>query len=121
MSDSPQNPYRDNLDELFQEAKSEEPEDSQSCPLFDDLQQTEPLYSEKTLIAEGGMKQIYRVFDNRSQRFVAMAQLLPDAPGNSTILSFGRLVSRRLSSTRISSVCMRSAVIPLSDPTSQWS
>ena len=35
-------------------------------------------YTSKELIATGGMKEIYKVFDTKLGRFIAMAQLIPD-------------------------------------------
>ena len=36
-------------------------------------------YTKKELIATGGMKEIYKVFDSKLNRFIAMAQLIPDS------------------------------------------
>ena len=35
-------------------------------------------YTQKELVATGGMKEIYKVFDTKLDRFIAMAQLIPD-------------------------------------------
>lgn len=37
-------------------------------------------YTQKELIATGGMKEIYKVYDTKMNRYIAMAQLIPDSP-----------------------------------------
>ena len=37
-------------------------------------------YKDKELIAKGGMKEIYKVFDTKLNRNIAMAQLIPETP-----------------------------------------
>ena len=49
-------------------------------PIFAELQGLEDRYSKPQVIAQGGLKQILRVFDNTTSRYVAMAQLRSDAP-----------------------------------------
>lgn len=44
------------------------------CPLYFSLQRIEERYGEGELIGKGGMKEILRVYDERTERFVALAR-----------------------------------------------
>ena len=46
-------------------------------PLYDNLSSLKKRYTEQTLIAKGGMKEIYRTLDQRTSRHVAMAKPIP--------------------------------------------
>jgi serine/threonine-protein kinase len=49
-------------------------------PIYIRAKQRGSSYTEHTLIAEGGMKQIYKVFDTKLARYIALAKLKPQAP-----------------------------------------
>ncbi|VGO22892.1 protein kinase domain-containing protein [Pontiella sulfatireligans] len=49
-------------------------------PSLNDLSQVTQRYQSAELIAEGGMKRIYRVYDARAKRHLALAMLREDAP-----------------------------------------
>ena len=67
------------LTSLYQEG-APDTEDEALSPLYEDLQELTGRYRNFELIAKGGMKRIYRVFDAATNRYVAMAKLLGDAP-----------------------------------------
>jgi serine/threonine-protein kinase len=48
------------------------------CPSYAELAETQERYRDETLIGEGALKEVYRAFDCRTQRWVAMARLRPD-------------------------------------------
>lgn len=64
----------------FFDSSNEELEGDWDSLLYQRLRDLESRYMPVGAIAAGGMKQISRVYDTRVDRFVAMAQLLPDAP-----------------------------------------
>lgn len=49
-------------------------------PSLHDLSQVTQRYQSPELIAEGGMKRIYKVYDARAKRYLALAMLREDAP-----------------------------------------
>lgn len=69
------------LEALFDFADQSEPSDEvQDYPLLEELQDNNPRYQNTELIAQGGMKTVTKVFDNKTGRYVAMAKLHSDAP-----------------------------------------
>jgi serine/threonine protein kinase len=67
----------------FLYGESQDDAEGFSAPIYDELGELAQRYSQKTLIAQGGMKSIYRVFDQKTERFVAMAELHETAPTSS--------------------------------------
>ncbi|MBT8046019.1 MAG: serine/threonine protein kinase, partial [Pontiella sp.] len=58
----------------------DEVDSSEINPSLFSLSKVSQRYESAELIAEGGMKQIYKVYDARARRYLAMALLRPDAP-----------------------------------------
>ncbi|MCM8537291.1 MAG: serine/threonine protein kinase [Lentisphaeraceae bacterium] len=50
-----------------------------NAPIYNELGDLVKQYSNKTFLNEGGMKTIYKVFDKKTDRYVAMAELHDDA------------------------------------------
>lgn len=50
------------------------------CPLFHALKRIEVRYTAEEPISTGGMKEIFRVYDERSERYVALARPKEDVP-----------------------------------------
>ncbi|MCH2204959.1 MAG: protein kinase [Lentisphaerales bacterium] len=70
----------ENLLNLFDDAFSGEGIDE--SPLFSSLQNLSERYSQEEFLIAGGMKRIFKVFDTRAERFVALAKLHENAPKN---------------------------------------
>ena len=69
----------DHLHALFQESLEDMPqEQNEPHPLLGSLIKPGERYSDRELIATGGMKCIYRVFDKKTGRHVALAELKHD-------------------------------------------
>ncbi|MDQ8192200.1 serine/threonine-protein kinase [Roseibacillus persicicus] len=69
-----QNDYR--LIQAYQEATQLEGDGLAGlCPSYLELSEIETRYEEQTLLGKGGVKAVYRTFDNRTRRWVAMARL----------------------------------------------
>ncbi|MDD7986873.1 protein kinase [Lentisphaera marina] len=68
------------LHALFEESFEEESEVLKDNPFFDSLREDEKRYSDYTLIASGGMKNIFKVFDKKTGRHVALARLRDEIP-----------------------------------------
>ena len=54
---------------------SESLEDSEASPLYSEICEIEERYIDRTEIARGGMKTIYKVLDQKTDRYIAMAEL----------------------------------------------
>ncbi|TWT83880.1 Serine/threonine-protein kinase PknD [Planctomycetes bacterium CA13] len=52
--------------------------DDEICPLYCSISRIKERYQEPELIGRGGMKEVYRVYDARAVRHVAMAKPLPE-------------------------------------------
>ncbi len=64
---------------LYDEADAQGPDSPRDpaadiSPLYHALERIEVRYSQGTLIAKGGMKEVLRVYDERTERFVALAR-----------------------------------------------
>tara|TARA_B100001093_G_scaffold244815_1_gene234413 strand:+ start:5860 stop:7911 length:2052 start_codon:yes stop_codon:yes gene_type:complete len=69
------------MNELFNMAdNTEDPEPWDYNPIYQDLNDLSEPYGDLHFIAKGGVKEIYKAFDKRTKRSVAMAILKPDAP-----------------------------------------
>ena len=66
-------------DDLFALA-AESNEVYHECPIFDTIEQLDSYYENWEEIGRGGMKCVYKVFDERLNRHVALAKLHPDTP-----------------------------------------
>lgn len=53
---------------------------SEISPLYSEIREIDNQYTERTKIASGGMKTIYKVLDLKTDRYLAMAELHGDAP-----------------------------------------
>ena len=72
--------FLNNLRPLLHLAEDEEELDIKTtAPVFCSLSGNEVRYKDFKLIAKGGMKRISRVFDIKTNRYVAMAQLHEDS------------------------------------------
>lgn len=72
-----QNDYR--LIQAYQEATSLDDEGLAAlCPSYIKLSETSKRYQDEELLGKGGVKDVYRIFDNHTRRWVAMAQLRED-------------------------------------------
>ncbi len=49
-------------------------EEQALCPLYHALRRVEKRYGEETLIGRGGMKEVFKVYDEHTERFVALAR-----------------------------------------------
>ncbi len=67
-------------EKLFNDAESFVPSNRDIGPIYDEIRSSSERYANFKHIASGGMKSIYKVFDHKTGRFVAMAKLLPEAP-----------------------------------------
>ncbi|BDS06644.1 hypothetical protein NT6N_16840 [Oceaniferula spumae] len=67
-------PFVDQLYEEGDPSLTEAGEDGSQTPLYDNLRGLEKRYTEQTLVATGGMKEIYRALDKRTSRHVAIAR-----------------------------------------------
>ena len=71
----------DLLHSLFEESLDEnEPDFLEENPFFENLQADSPRYYDHELIASGGMKNIFKVFDKKTGRHVALARLKDEIP-----------------------------------------
>ncbi|NQZ56190.1 MAG: protein kinase [Lentisphaeraceae bacterium] len=68
--------YSKSLLSLYDQAPDYQPDADELAPLTSELELMETTYSDSELIATGGMKAIYKVFNTKCQRHVAMATLL---------------------------------------------
>jgi len=76
-NDSYQNDHR--LIQAYEEATCLDQEGLKTlCPSYAELSETSTRYANETLIGKGGIKQVYRIFDNRTRRWVAIARLRDD-------------------------------------------
>ncbi len=67
------------LADIYEAALNEDDDVLESvCPAFVQLEEAEDRYEKETFIGEGGLKSVYKVFDRRTQRWVAMAKLRKD-------------------------------------------
>ncbi len=74
-------PSDDQMHALFEDSLTEQEGGlSDISPLMKSVSETEPRYSERQLIASGGMKNIYKVFDQKTGRHVALAELREEMP-----------------------------------------
>ena len=72
-----QNDHR--LIQAYREATNLDPEGLEAlCPSYVELSETETRYQDQELLGKGGVKEVYRAFDNRTRRWIAMAQLRSD-------------------------------------------
>ncbi|MDD7985214.1 serine/threonine-protein kinase [Lentisphaera marina] len=67
--------FPDSLRSMYDDAKDYQLELDELAPLSCELKQIDVEYTEKELIATGGMKSIYKVFSSSCQRHVALAEL----------------------------------------------
>ncbi|MEN8695204.1 MAG: serine/threonine protein kinase [Akkermansiaceae bacterium] len=76
-----QNDYR--LIQAYREATDLDEEGlSALCPSYLELSEISERYLDQKLLGKGGVKEVYRTFDNRTRRLVAMARLRDDrGPG----------------------------------------
>ncbi|WDE98178.1 protein kinase [Lentisphaera profundi] len=80
------NPQVENTDEdllhsLFAESCEDEVQEAlEDNPFFLNLQENQKRYSSHELIASGGMKNIYKVFDKKTGRHIALARLKDEIP-----------------------------------------
>lgn len=70
----------DLLHALFEESFEEESEVLKENPFFHSLLEDEKRYTDYCLIATGGMKNIFKVFDKKTGRHVALARLRDEIP-----------------------------------------
>jgi hypothetical protein len=75
MSEQPTSPYS----RLYEEAESARPSDTpdpadELCPLYHALRRSDVRYSGEESIGIGGMKEVFRVYDERTERQVALAR-----------------------------------------------
>ncbi|EDM29058.1 hypothetical protein LNTAR_14617 [Lentisphaera araneosa HTCC2155] len=70
----------DLLHSLFEESFEEESEVLKENPFFHSLLEDEKRYTDYCLIATGGMKNIFKVFDKKTGRHVALARLRDEIP-----------------------------------------
>lgn len=74
--DSKEETVRLNLSRIYHEVKKLDDEVLESlCPSFVQLRDTRQRYINRTPIGEGALKQVYRTFDQHTQRSVALAEL----------------------------------------------
>ncbi|EMI20944.1 hypothetical protein RMSM_02123, partial [Rhodopirellula maiorica SM1] len=72
------------VDELFDQADPSQTygdyleSDDDICPLYCSISRIQQRYQDPELIGRGGMKEVYRVYDARAVRHVAMAKPLPE-------------------------------------------
>ena len=72
-----QNDHR--LIQAYQEATSLDAEGLEAlCPSYIELSEISKRYQNEELLGKGGVKEVYRTFDNRTRRWVAMACLRED-------------------------------------------
>lgn len=69
----------DSYTQLYSEADEQLPRDSEElteelCPLYHALGRIETRYTEPEQIGKGGMKEVYRVYDERTERHVALTR-----------------------------------------------
>ena len=80
MSDSLQ-ASDDQLYSLFQESLDDDTSGLEEIsPLLDSVSDKNERYTDRQLIAAGGMKKIYKVFDQKTGRYVALAELHDELP-----------------------------------------
>lgn len=48
------------------------------CPSYSELKKSDVRYSEKSFLGEGALKEVYKAFDSKTQRWVALAMLRRD-------------------------------------------
>lgn len=70
---------------LYEEAEVQAPEKSlnpteEICPLYHALKGIDIRYGEETPISTGGMKEVFKVYDTRAERYVALARPKADMP-----------------------------------------
>ena len=72
-----QNDHR--LIQAYQEATRLDDEGLEAlCPSYIELSETSNRYQDEELLGKGGVKEVYRIFDNHTRRWVAMAKLRED-------------------------------------------
>lgn len=72
-----QNDHR--LIQAYQEATKLDDEGLEAlCPSYIELCETSTRYQDETLLGKGGVKEVYRTFDNNTRRWVALARLRKD-------------------------------------------
>jgi len=70
--------FNDIYDEIVDGSQSDN--DFVDRPLFDSLKVIKKNYSDFELLAQGGMKRVFKVFDKKLNRYVAYARLHPKSP-----------------------------------------
>lgn len=77
----PEIPIDPRVKDFYQLAEEYDEMDTEELnPSLHSLKMVSQRYQSAVLIAEGGMKQIYKVYDARAKRYLAMAMLRSDAP-----------------------------------------
>lgn len=72
-----QNDHR--LIQAYQEATKLDDEGLEAlCPSYIELSETSKRYRDEELLGKGGVKEVYRIFDNHTRRWVAIARLRKD-------------------------------------------
>lgn len=80
-----ESPQTSNYSRLYEEAEAQPLGGSTNsteeiCPLYHALKQIDIRYSDETPISTGGMKEVFKVYDARAERFVALARPKADIP-----------------------------------------
>lgn len=70
---------------LYEEAEASENNTSKNpteevCPLYHTLKRIDIRYGDETLISEGGMKEVFKVYDAPTERYVALARPKAEIP-----------------------------------------
>lgn len=69
----------DQFASIYEAAEQQDDEVLESiCPCFVKLGECEERYTQESLIGRGGLKEVFRAYDNRSRRWVALARLRGD-------------------------------------------
>ncbi len=75
----PDSRLKDALQEAYREASDLDSGGIEGlCPTYTELRQGTAHYQDESFIGRGGLKEVYRTFDRRAQRWVALARLLEE-------------------------------------------